>query len=138
MGRSTTRAVDAYDNEDSRPAGHRRCQRRRENAATALRTSAAAAGVRKRGRAGALGNALGGALGGSLGGDDGNGAPDDVPARLGRMDAALEPGVAARTAADSGPASGRFCIACTNADSTCGSSIPATWSQADPGSRGGS
>lgn len=121
-----SRAAGAYDNADSRPAARRRCQRRDD--ATALRTIAAAENVRTRSLRGTPGDVP----------DDGNpdDTPDDVPTP-GRTDTSRA-GVAARTAASSRPACGRFCTAGKIADSTCGNSIPATWSQTGPGSRGGS
>lgn len=120
-------AAGAYDNADSRPAAHRRCQRR--DVATALRTIAAVENVRTRFLRGTLGNVP----------DDGHPGdiPDDVPTP-GRTDMSRAPDVAARTAANLRPAFGRFCTADKIADSTCDSSIPATWSQTGPGSRGGS
>jgi len=65
------------------------------------------------------------------------GIRDGVPVP-GRTDTSRAPGVAARKVAGSRPASGRSCMADRTAGSTCDSSIPATWSQAGPGSRGGS
>ncbi|EFN63588.1 hypothetical protein EAG_04862 [Camponotus floridanus] len=128
--RPTSPAADECDNRDSRPAGRRRCQRR-DDAATAPRTIAAAEDARTRVPGDTPDNGPGD-------GTPDDGTPDDVPAP-GRTDAGRAPaGVAARTAAGSGPASGRFCTACSIAGSTCDNSIPATWSQAGPGSRGGS
>lgn len=128
--RPTSQAADECDNRDLRPAGRRRCQRR-DDAATAPRTIVAAEDARTRVPDDTLDNGPGDGIP-----DDET--PDDVPAP-GRTDAERAPaGVAARTAASSGPASGRFCTACSIADSTCDNSIPATWSQAGPGSRGGS
>jgi len=120
---------------DSRPVARRRCQRRDD--ATVLRTIAAAENVRTRSLRGTLGNGPDDIR--DDGPDDGNpdDTPDDVPTP-GRTDTSRAPDVATRTAANSRPASGRFCTADKIGDSTCGNSIPATWSQAGPGSRGGS
>lgn len=119
------------DNRDLRPVGRRRCQRR-DDAAIAPRTNAAAEDAR-----------TDGTPDDSL--DTPDGVPDEIPGGTrdgvpapGRTDTNRAPDVAARKAADSRPASGRSCMADRTAGSTCGSSIPATWSQTGPGSRGGS
>lgn len=129
--------ADECGNKDSRPVGRRRCQRR-DDAATAPRTTAAAVDARTDDTPdGTLDNAPDDSVpDGVLDGDPG-GTRDGAPAP-GRTDTSRAPGVAARKAAGSRPASGRSCMADRTAGSTFGSSIPATWSQADPGSRGGS
>lgn len=123
-------------NKDSRPVGRRRCQRR-DDAAIAPRTTAAAVDVRTDGTPdGILDNAPDDIPDGVLDGNPGD-TRDGVPVP-GRTDTNRAPGVAARKAAGSRPASGRSCMADRTAGSTCGSSIPATWSQAGPGSQDGS
>lgn len=132
--RSTSSVAGECDNKDSKPVGRRRCQRR-DDAAIAPRTTAAAEDVRTDDTPD---NILDNAPDGVLDGDP-SGVPtrDSVPA-LGRTDTNRAPGVAARKAANSRPASDRSCMADRTAGSMCDSSIPATWSQAVPGSRGGS
>lgn len=120
--------MDECDNRDSRPVGHRGCQRR-DDAATAPRTISAAEDARTRAPDDTPDNDPGDGIP--------DGTPDGVPAP-GRTDARRAPDVAARMAAGSEPVSGRFCTAYSIANSMCDNSIPATWSQAGPGSRGGS
>lgn len=132
--KSTSLVADECGNKDWRPVGRRRCQRR-DDAAITPRTTAAAVDARtddipENARDDSA------PADGVLDGNP-NDTRDGVPAP-GRTDTSRAPGVAARKAAGSRPASGRFCMADRTAGSTCGSSIPATWSQADPGSRGGS
>lgn len=130
--RSTSSVAGECGNKDSKPVDRRRCQRR-DDAAIAPRKTAAVEDVRTDNTPdNILDNAPEGVL-------DGNptGTRDGVPA-LGRTDTNRAPGVAARKAANSRPASGRSCMADRTAGSMCDSSIPATWSQAGPGSRGGS
>lgn len=123
--------MDECDNRDLRPVGRRRCQRR-DVAAIAPRMNAAAEDVRTDDTPDDSLDILDGVLDKVPGG-----TRDGVPAP-GRTDTSRAPGVAARKAAGSRPASGRSCMADRTAGSTCDSSIPATWSQAGPGSRGGS
>lgn len=144
--RRTCRAVDECDSADLRPVARRRCQRR-DDAATAPRTTVAAAVARTCDRrVGSNGTPAAnipdgtpdGVPDGAPDGSPGDDTPDGVPAPGLRTDMRRESGAVIRTVADSGPASGRSCMADRTADSTNGSSIPATWSQAGPGSRGGS
>lgn len=123
--------MDECDNKDLRPVGRRRCQRR-DDAAIAPRMNAAAEDVRTDDIPDDNLDIPDGVLDKVPGG-----TRDGVPA-LGRTDTSRAPGVVARKAAGSRPASGRSCMADRTAGSTCDSSIPATWSQAGPGSRGGS